>query len=79
MATTLNNPRLDTALLAAHASGDFLQLVKLYKQAADEAFEQEKVDVACFFLTHAYVFGLVSGAPETKSIHQVLVAHGREF
>ena len=65
---------LDTALLDAHANGDQRALVTLYAQAADQARD---VDAACFYLTHAYIFALELGHPETADLHRRLAAHGR--
>ncbi|MEL7211849.1 MAG: hypothetical protein AAGK92_04250 [Pseudomonadota bacterium] len=66
---------LDAALLAAHEAGDKAALTRLYTQAADEAGD---VDAACFYLTHAYVFALESGAPEAVALRQRLADEGRE-
>ena len=66
---------LDTAMIAAHEAADAAALVRLYTQAADHA---NSVDAACFYLTHAYVFALESGAVEAVDLHARLVAHGRE-
>jgi hypothetical protein len=67
--------RLDTAILAAHAADDRRALARLYARAADRLND---LDAACFFLTHAYVFALESGAPEAAHLHARLAAHGRE-
>jgi hypothetical protein len=61
---------LDAQMIAAHEA-----LVRLYSQAADEAND---VDASCFYLTHAYIFALDSGAPETDTLHGRLVAQGRD-
>ncbi|MEM1299564.1 MAG: hypothetical protein AAGH68_09820 [Pseudomonadota bacterium] len=66
---------LDAALLDAHEADDREQLVRLYMQAADQAND---VDAECFYLTHAYVFALQTGAPEAGALHARLKAHGRE-
>ena len=66
---------LDAAMIAAHAAHDQAALIRLYTQAADEAND---LDAACFFLTHAYIFALESGAPEASGLHARLVKHGRE-
>lgn len=66
---------LDAALIAAHEAGDGRRLVGLYTQAADQAND---VDAECFFLTHAYVFALQTGAPEADMLHARLKAYGRE-
>jgi hypothetical protein len=69
---------LDAQLLAAHAAGDERALAPLYARAADAAEAAGEVDAACFFLTHAYVFALATGAPEAGALHARLLAHGRE-
>jgi len=65
---------LDARLLAAHASGDKPALVDLYTQAADAA---PTLDAACFYLTHAYIFGLELAHPAVPSLHARLAGHGR--
>jgi hypothetical protein len=65
---------LDDQLLAAHATGDGCALVQLYSQAADET---KDVDTACFYLTHAYIFALELGHPDTANLHRRLTAFGR--
>lgn len=66
---------LDAALIRAHEAHDTGALVRLYTQAADQAAD---VDAACFYLTHAYVFALDTGADEASALHARLVAHGRD-
>ncbi|MEB8386176.1 hypothetical protein OO012_02950 [Rhodobacteraceae bacterium KMM 6894] len=66
---------LDLAMITAHASQDSAALVRLYTQAADAAND---LDAACFYLTHAYVFALESGAAQAHTLHARLVQHGRE-
>jgi hypothetical protein len=66
---------LDAQMIAAHAAHDLTALIQLYTQAADEAND---LDAACFYLTHAYVFALESGAPETQVLRARLVENGRE-
>lgn len=71
---------LHAAMLAAHEANDSAALVRLYTQAADLAAETTgDVDAACFFLTHAYIFALESGAAEAPALRARLVAHGREL
>lgn len=67
--------RLEAAILAAHARDDRRALVRLYARAADGMGD---LDAVCFFLTHAYVFALETGAPEAGMLHARLVAEGRE-
>ena len=69
---------LDAALLAAHADDDRRALVTLYAKAADIAGENGDRDAMCFYLTHAYVFALETGAPEADRLHARLKAEGRE-
>ncbi|MEM7506053.1 MAG: hypothetical protein AAF415_04850 [Pseudomonadota bacterium] len=69
---------LDRALIAAHEAGDSERLTVLYAEAADEAETAGNVDAACFYLTHAYVFALESGAPQAADLHRRLKAYGRE-
>ena len=66
---------LNALLLAAHEAGDTPALTRLYQRAADQA---DNLDAACFYLTHAYVFALESGHPDTEAIRLRLVAEGRE-
>lgn len=67
--------RLDAAILRAHAADDRRALARLYARAADGI---DDLDAACFFLTHAYVFALETGAPEAGPLRARLVAAGRE-
>ena len=69
---------LDAALLDAHARGDRATLVTLYTQAGDMAQAQGDCDAMCFYLTHAYVYALETGAPEADGLHARLKAEGRE-
>lgn len=66
---------LDAQMIAAHEAHDQTALIRLYTRAADEA---NSLDAACFYLTHAYIFALEAGSPETASLHARLVEHGRE-
>ena len=68
---------LETRLLAAHSDGDIDALVHLYTEAADLAEACDNIDAACFYLTHAFVFALESGAAEAKSLNARLVAYDR--
>lgn len=71
--------RLDVALLAAHRDGDEAALVRLYTLAADRSEAEGRTDAACFYLTHAYVFALASGAPDCGPLNLRLWRHGREI
>ncbi len=66
---------LDARLLAAHLAGDPAALVRLYAEAADAATDK---DAAAFFLTHAHIFALEMGHPDTLTLRQRLVEQGRE-
>ncbi len=68
---------LNDRLLAAHVAQDTPALVQLYICAADQA-EQNDLDAACFYLTHAYVFALEIADPACATLRARLVAHGRE-
>ena len=65
---------LDAQLLDAHARHDHPALVILYALAAETAHD---TDAACFYLTHAYIFALELGHPDTAALHAQLAAHGR--
>ena len=69
---------LDAALIDAHEAEDNVRLAQLYTSAADMAEAEGDIDACCFYLTHAYVFALASGAPEAGALHLRLLAHGRE-
>lgn len=69
---------LQDALLAAHGTGDDERLAALYEQAGDFSEAAGAIDEACFFLTQALVFALVSGAPRQRAIRERLHAYGRE-
>ena len=69
------NQDLDTWLLQAHAAGDKNALVTLYRQAADQADDQEE---SWFFLTQSYVFALELNHPALPDLKARLVKAGRE-
>ena len=69
---------LDAALLQAHARDDRSALVRLYTEAANLAQADNSTEAMCFYLTHAYVFALETGAPEADALHARLKAEGRE-
>lgn len=66
---------LGARLLAAHDSGDLVALVHLYRAAAKGAATQ---DARGFYLTHAHVFALELGHPDTAALRAELIAMGRE-
>ncbi|MEM9145268.1 MAG: hypothetical protein AAGC57_03655 [Pseudomonadota bacterium] len=69
---------VDAALIRAHAQGDQALLARLYAETAEAARRAGDTDREAFFLTHAYVFGLQSGAADTARMHARLIALGRE-
>ena len=73
----MNRDALDHALSEAHERGDLAELVRLYTLAGDDAEQNEDIDAACFYLTHAFVFALESGAPEAATLNRRLAQHGR--
>lgn len=66
---------LHMRLLAAHAAGDQTALITLYTRAADQA---QSIDETCFFLTHAYIYALEQGHPNTRDLLGRLKEYGRE-
>ena len=68
---------LNAALLEAHACHDLAALVDLYARAADSQESAGDIDAACFFLTHAYIFGLELDHPDVPALHARLAAEGR--
>lgn len=66
---------LDAQLLAAHAARDTAALVDLYRRAAQEAGDMQ---AQAFYLTHAHVFALELGHPQTDALRAELIALGRE-
>ena len=73
----LKDDALSQALLDAHASKDHAKLISMYTSAADIAEEQNDIDAACFYLTHAFVFALESGAAEASILNKRLADKGR--
>lgn len=70
---------LQQRMLCAHRAGDAASLPALYLEAARLREAQGKVDAACFFFTHAYVYALDAGDDETaQQAHNSLKAHGRD-
>ena len=74
----MDRAALDAALIDAHEAGDEARLVSLYRAAADRAETAADTDACCFFLTHAYVYALATGAPEAGTLHARLIEYGRE-
>ncbi|WP_170350228.1 hypothetical protein [Ruegeria atlantica] len=73
----MEKDELDRLLLKAHEQNDHAALTHYYTMAADEREAAQDIDAACFYLTHAFVFALESGAPEAETLNARLVAHGR--
>ncbi|MBO9447300.1 hypothetical protein [Ruegeria sp. R14_0] len=73
----MDKQELDRLLLDAHDRNDRADLIRFYTMAADEREAAQDIDAACFYLTHAFVFALESGALEADTLNQRLVAHGR--
>lgn len=73
----MEKDELDRLLLKAHEQDDHSALIHYYTMAADEREAAQDIDAACFYLTHAFVFALESGAPEADVLNARLVAHGR--
>jgi hypothetical protein len=73
----MDRDRLDSALLAAHERNDLKDLVRLYTLAGNQSEMAKDIDAACFYLTHAFVFALESGAPEAQILNRRLADRGR--
>jgi hypothetical protein len=69
---------LNQVLLKAHEEGDQEKLASLYQMLAQRLEAQGDSNAACFFMTHAYVFGLAAGSPDAASTWEFLRDHGRE-
>ncbi|APX11254.1 hypothetical protein [Tateyamaria omphalii] len=66
---------LEARLLAAHADGDGMAMVALYREAAETApTEAERA----FFLTQAHVFAMEVAHPDARTLRDTLVRMGRE-
>ena len=72
-----NPAQLESALLAAHSSGDSAALVELYSRAAKLAQEEQDTDRAGFYLTHAWIFALECGHCQADALREDLRAQGR--
>ena len=68
---------LHADLLKAHAQGDGPALVDLYAQAAQMAKDDQDIDRAGFYLTHAWIFALECGHPKANAIRDELRQQGR--
>jgi len=75
---SVTRDQLDRALIAAHKAGDGARMSRLYGAAGDTADTAGRVDEACFFWTHAYIFALEAGLPEAETYRTSLKRYGRE-
>ncbi|WP_300018730.1 hypothetical protein [uncultured Roseobacter sp.] len=66
---------LEARLLLANADDDRAALVTLYTEAADQS---EDEDAAAFYLTHAYIYALELGAPQSGALRRRLIEMERE-
>jgi len=73
----MDRATLDQTLMNAHEQADLPALVRLYSIAADRAEVAQDLDATCFYLTHAFVFALESGAAEAKALNKRLADYGR--
>ena len=67
---------LDERLLDAHARGNTADLIDLYREAARAALDDT---ARGFYLTHAHVFALELGHPDTAKLRAELITMGREI
>lgn len=67
---------LNARLLAAHATGDYVNLVALYREAA---VATDDLDARAFYLTHAHVFALETGHPDASALRDALISLKREI
>ena len=76
---TAEPDRLDEMLRSAHARNDVEAMVELYTLAANRSEEAGDIAAACFYLTHAFVFGLQCGSDAARGLQMRLWEHGREI
>lgn len=70
---------LQRDMLQAHEQNDLAALPPLYLAAARLRESQGDIDAACFFYTHAYVYGLDCGDQEiADKARSRLQSHGRD-
>ncbi len=69
---------LQHRLLQAHAEPNRTELIALYTEAADIAEAKGHGEATGFYLTHAYVFALESGAIQAGTLHSRLLGLGCE-
>ena len=77
MTRNTTRAELESALLAAHSSGDSAALVELYSRAAQLAQEEQDIERAGFYLTHAWIFALECGHCQADALREDLRAQGR--
>ena len=70
--------KLDYMLRSAHARNDVEAMVEVYTLAANRSEEAGDIAAACFYLTHAFVFGLQCGSDATRELQMRLWEYGRE-
>ena len=75
---TAERDKLDELLRSAHARDDVEAMVELYTLAANQSEDAGDIDAACFYLTHAFVFGLQCGSDATRDLQMRLCEYGRE-
>lgn len=75
---TTEPDKLDDLLRRAHARDDGEALVELYTLAANRSEDAGDIAAACFFLTHAFVFGLQCGSDACRCLQMRLWQYGRE-
>ncbi len=68
---------IDDTLLYAHETDDYARLVEGYQIASEFFLMQRDVDRACFYLTQAYVYALVSDHEKKDDINAILCQYGR--
>lgn len=70
---------LQQAMLEAHDTNDLAELAALYQHAGTQREAAGKIDAACFFYTHAYVYALDAGEQAiAANARKQLKLHGRE-
>jgi len=69
--------QLQTQILQAHDSHDYLSLIPLYSQAASIAEQHNDIGAARFFLTQAYIFALDNNDAAHSVLLQRINQHDR--
>ena len=68
---------LEDAILSAYAAEDQVELIRLYRRAADIAEAENDIDQAAFFLTYAWIYALELGHEDATKLCQRLADWGR--